>query len=136
MLKVTTFKPFRRVILVRFSLSVYILCFLLIILLGSIVWIKSSCESNCALNRIVSQNQANHIVFEKEQISKKFFSIEEIWKIEEAKRCFLPPNINIYDGIELLEDILSSEKRPMPGNSIFFHETSCTTDGKVVLNAR
>lgn len=50
-----------------------------------------------------------------------------------AKKCFM--NNNLVWDVELLEDIMSSEKKPQPGKSIFFHETSCS-NGIVKLNAR
>lgn len=43
-------------------------------------------------------------------------------------------NIQVWD-VELLEDIMSSEKKPQLGKSVFFHETSCS-NGIVKLNAR
>lgn len=39
-------------------------------------------------------------------------------------------------NIILLDDISHSEKKPQPGKSIFFHETSCARDGLITLNAR
>lgn len=50
-----------------------------------------------------------------------------------AKKCFM--NNNLVWDVELLEDIMLSEKKPQLGKSVFFHETSCS-DGIVKLNAR
>lgn len=59
--------------------------------------------------------------------------------VTKAKQCFkLKPN-HISDrsiSISFFEDVLESKKRPTPGKSIFFHETSCGSDGLVHLNAR
>lgn len=35
-----------------------------------------------------------------------------------------------------LHDVMESAKTPTPGRSIFFHETSCSADGQIRLNAR
>lgn len=59
--------------------------------------------------------------------------------VDNAKKCFalsehrLPPD---FGTITLLEDISHSVKKPKPGKSIFFHETSCARNGLVHLNAR
>lgn len=135
LLKVTTFKPIRRIILIRFTFSLYITCILMMILVGSTIWINSNCE----MEMIPSKNQRNQLesrIFQSFQRPKDVPDFIENFQIEQAKRCFVPKNNSIYDDIELLEDVLESEKRPKPGKSIFFHETSCTEDGIVVLNAR
>lgn len=135
LLKVTTFKPIRRIILIRFTFSLYITCILMVILVGSTIWINSNCE----MEMIQSKNQRNQPesrIFESFQRPKEVLNFNENFQIEKAKSCFVPKNHSIYSGIELLEDVLKSEKRPKPGKSIFFHETSCTEDGIVVLNAR
>lgn len=51
-----------------------------------------------------------------------------------GKKCFII-NENLISDLKLLEDIMVSEKKPQPGNSVFFHETSCS-NGIVKLNAR
>lgn len=54
--------------------------------------------------------------------------------VSKAKQCFrLKPDTL---GVVYFEDVLESKKHPTPGKSIFFHETSCATDGLVHLNAR
>lgn len=59
----------------------------------------------------------------------------ELKLIEKAKKCFqFKPNKNL--DIKLLDDIMESDKIPKPGQSIFFHVTSCATNGQVILNAR
>lgn len=50
-----------------------------------------------------------------------------------AKKCFQKNNL-LWD-IDLLEDIMESNRKPQLGKSIFFHETSCS-EGLVKLNAR
>lgn len=56
-----------------------------------------------------------------------------------GKKCFRR-NYNFANvgevAITLLEDIMESEKKPTPGKTIFFHETSCSKNGLVRLNAR
>lgn len=131
LLKVTTFKPIRRIVLIRFTFSLYVTILLMMIFIGSTVWITRNCE----LREIIVQNQqSQHFV--RVENSKNIRNFSEIFKIKEAKRCFLPRDNRIYDGINLLEDVLDSGKRPTPGKSIFFHETSCTKNGIVVLNPR
>lgn len=68
------------------------------------------------------------------QVSQSSF--EEMLRIKEAKRCFRPKEQGIYDNLELLDDILEADKAPQPDQSIFFHETTCTQNGVVLLNAR
>lgn len=59
----------------------------------------------------------------------------ELKLIEKAKKCFeFKPNKNL--NITLLDDIMESEKKPKPGQSIFFHVTSCASNGQVTLHAR
>lgn len=57
----------------------------------------------------------------------------------EMKKCFR--HKDIFDSetqgtIIYLEDVMESKRKPQSGKSIFFHETSCSTDGIVKLNAR
>lgn len=60
--------------------------------------------------------------------------------VENAKQCFHSKSINddAYRKfhINFFDDMMQSKKMPTPGKSIFFHETSCSTDGLVHLNAR
>lgn len=44
--------------------------------------------------------------------------------------------VESYQDIVFLEDISHSAKKPQPGKSIFFHETSCARNGQITLNAR
>lgn len=57
-----------------------------------------------------------------------------------AKKCF---HRKTFDGdekfnqiIKYFEDVLESSKSPTPGKTIFFHETSCSSDGLIRLNGR
>lgn len=50
-----------------------------------------------------------------------------------TKKCFLD-NHRLFD-VDLLDDIMSSERKPQLGKTVFFHETSCA-NGVVKLNAR
>lgn len=56
-----------------------------------------------------------------------------------SKACYQHKEIDgseLNRSIALLDDILFSERQPRPGKSIFFHETSCSADNLVRLNAR
>lgn len=58
--------------------------------------------------------------------------------VERAKQCF---HLNAAVGeniayIKFFEDVMESRKKPTPGKSIFFHETTCSKDGLLHLNAR
>lgn len=52
-----------------------------------------------------------------------------------AQQCYHQNRASLDENIILLEDITDSKNQPKPGQSIFFHETSCT-NGIVKLNAR
>lgn len=55
-------------------------------------------------------------------------------QVEEAKNCF---RLKVdSQEVLLLDDVMEAEKKPTPGKSIFFHETSCSTNGLISLNAR
>lgn len=59
--------------------------------------------------------------------------------VARAKRCFRlnAEAIGKDDvSINFFEDVMESPRKPTPGRSIFFHETSCSKDGLVHLNAR
>lgn len=58
--------------------------------------------------------------------------------IARAKQCFRLNTVNIDDIslINFFEDVMESKRKPTPGRTIFFHETSCSKDGLVHLNAR
>lgn len=53
---------------------------------------------------------------------------------EMAKKCFRHTATDI--NIKFLEDVMESPRKPTPGKSIFFHETSCSKDGLIRLNGR
>lgn len=64
----------------------------------------------------------------------KWCELEKLEKIKQAKgSCW--PELNVT-ALKLLEDVLEAEFKPRPDRSIFFHETSCTKNGTVILNAR
>lgn len=58
--------------------------------------------------------------------------------ITKAKNCFrLDQSIDhANQKIAYLENLIDSELKPTPGESIFFHETSCYKNGLINLNAR
>lgn len=45
-------------------------------------------------------------------------------------------SVTVKESEDRLHDVLESAKLPTPGRSIFFHETSCSVDGTIKLNAR
>lgn len=56
-----------------------------------------------------------------------------------SKACYQHLEIDgseVNGSITFLEDILLSERQPRLEKSIFFHETSCSADHLVRLNAR
>lgn len=55
-------------------------------------------------------------------------------RMETTQKCF-QWNEN-FQNVMLLEDVLEAKIKPTPGKSIFFHETSCLNDGRIVLNSR
>lgn len=58
--------------------------------------------------------------------------------VERAKQCFYLDEAigDDISSINFFEDVMESKRMPTPGRSIFFHETSCSKDGLVHLNAR
>lgn len=59
--------------------------------------------------------------------------------VARAKECFHLNAAAIGDdisSINFFEDVMESKRKPTPGRSIFFHETSCSKDGLIHLNAR
>lgn len=57
--------------------------------------------------------------------------------VARAKQCFHFTAIgDELRTINFFEDVLESKRKPTPGRSIFFHETSCSHDGIINLNAR
>lgn len=55
-------------------------------------------------------------------------------RMKTVRKCF-QLNAKIQNVL-LLEDVFEAEIKPMPGKSIFFHETSCSNDGRIALNSR
>lgn len=58
--------------------------------------------------------------------------------VRKAKQCFklnVSPNVAV-GSIQFFDDVIKSNRKPTPGKSIFFHETSCSKNGIVQLNAR
>lgn len=54
----------------------------------------------------------------------------------EKRMCYLSSQTEeLPNDLKLLPDILDAVQ-PTLGNSIFFHETSCSTDRRIALNAR
>lgn len=55
------------------------------------------------------------------------------------KKCFRHKSVvetEANHAIIFLDDIMQAKKRPQKGRSIFFHETTCSENGLVRLNAR
>lgn len=121
MIRVKTYQPFRRSISIRFGFHLLTACFFTVLLFSVvIIWFAKTCEKEKVMKKL--------------QVSQSSF--EEMLRIKEAKRCFRPKEQGIYDNLELLDDILEADKAPQPDQSIFFHETTCTQNGVVLLNAR
>lgn len=118
-MKSKNYESFPRFVLIRCAFSLILMCFILSMLMSLLVLMGtlSTLNESMSLSRI----------------SRDF---EEILRIKESKKCFWPSNGGIYDDLELLEEILEAEIKPKPGKSIFFHETSCTKNGIISLNAR
>lgn len=66
----------------------------------------------------------------------KIPSVDELEPKEfnNVNRCYKSPDP--HSSIEYFDDILNSEQQPLPGQAIFFHETTCTKTGIVQLNAK
>lgn len=124
MIQVKTYRPFRRFVLIRFRFPLLSACLFMVMLFGAAIWMAKTCEKENQLKR------------SRVKYDRSMHSFEELLRIKEAKRCFRSKNKGIYDNLQLLDDILEAEKRPEPGNAIFFHETSCIQNGVVLLNAR
>lgn len=122
MIQVKTYRPFRQFILIRCRFPLLSVCLFMVLLFGMAIWLAKICEKE-KLTEI-------------SRISHPIYSFEEKLRIKEAKCCFRLKDDKIYDGLQLLDDVLEAERRPQPDNTIFFHETSCTKNGVVVLNAR
>lgn len=56
--------------------------------------------------------------------------------VKNAKKCFQRSTKQDDSTISYLIDLMESKKMPQKGKTIFFHETSCSKDGLVRLNAR
>lgn len=59
----------------------------------------------------------------------------ELQNIELGKKCYKLSS-NAVEGFKLFDDILESKEKPKPGKDIFFHVTTCSTNGSIILNAR
>ncbi|KAJ6647401.1 Lactosylceramide 4-alpha-galactosyltransferase [Pseudolycoriella hygida] len=68
-------------------------------------------------------------------IEKSFTKNESMRRDAEACYGSLTKHKNEYE-IRYLEDIMEAQKKPNAGNSIFFHETTCSRSGLVHLNSR
>lgn len=107
LIQVKTYRPTRRIILIRCILLVPLLT---IVLFGVAIWVSKH-----------------------SQILGQKYSSNQIQRINDAKSCFWPKRA--YNNFRLL-DMLEAEKSPQPVNAIFFHETSCTRNLTIQLNAR
>lgn len=122
LIKVKTYRPIRRFILIRFTFPVLSVCLLTIILFGIAIWVDKTC------------NREESVWIP--PASQKAYNLEERRRINEARSCFWPSTNRLQEGIELLEDVLEAETKPSLGKSVFFHETTCLPRGIVQLNAR
>lgn len=54
----------------------------------------------------------------------------------DSRQCFLERKENHYHkDSKLLEDVMTAKRKPTPGKTIFFHETSCSNEF-IKLNPR
>lgn len=114
----------------RVSHTTLIACgsFLVAILFISSFGYRNNNSDECNLKvDLITQTVAT------ERVQK--YNESEMNLIEKAKKCFQFKSIKNLD-IELLDDIMESDKKPKPGQSIFFHVTTCATNGRITLNAR
>lgn len=72
-------------------------------------------------------------VFQRQLFTK--YNETELQNIEMGKKCYKLGS-NAVKGFKLFDDILESKQQPKPGKSIFFHVTTCSTNGSIILNAR
>ena len=83
------------------------------------------------LKTIISSNDS----LKKERISPKFsIAINPIEIDSSLSRCYRLPDIE--KPIDYFKDILDATKQPVPGKTIFFLETTCSTTGVVSLNSK
>lgn len=115
-IQVQTGKPYQRFLFVRFRFSLLSVCLLLVIMVATFIWFSNLCE------------------LQKLHQSK---DVKMINTIEKAKNCYRSKNKHeMFNDLKWLEDVLEAAYTPKPDKSIFFHETSCTHDGLLRLNAR
>lgn len=117
-------KIIRRFTLFRFTSSVLSVSLFIIILFGLAIWIDQTCniEESSVNTRLLSNFVDNS---------------KELQRINGAKCCFWPTNNERFTDLKLLEDIVEAAIKPQSnGNGIFFHETSCSKNGIIQLNAR
>lgn len=122
LIKVRTYHPIRRLILIRFTSPIVGVSLFIVILFGLVIWIDQTCHTK---ETSVSSRFPQHI-----------YDLEKLNRINEAKRCFQPAINDRLPNFKLLEDVFEAETTPQPDNGIFFHETSCSKDGMIRLNAR
>lgn len=87
----------------------------------------------CVIICLYASSFAISGVFQMQLFSK--YNETELQKIEMGKKCYKLGS-NAVKGFKLLDDILESKQKPKPGKSIFFHVTTCSTNGSIILNAR
>lgn len=121
LIKVRTYRPIRRFILIQFTFPVLSVSLFIVILFATAIWLNKTCKMDLSIE---NTSTFSHV-----------YSFKEVQRINDAKMCFWP-KIDNYDDVMLLSDVLTPEIKPKPGKSIFFHETSCTENSKVHLNAR
>lgn len=111
------------------------ICVTIVIILTGLIW--TAYELNRNKN---AKNQKNEKIIPKSPITnhtrarynwKKL--VGSISKIESAKKCY-QSQID-KSNIDFLPDILEADVKPVPGQSIFFHVTSCSNSSRIELSA-
>lgn len=61
-----------------------------------------------------------------------------LYNFKEKISCYNRSTSNTSSSAPIVyfEDILDAKKQPIPGKTIFFHETSCTQSGIVQINSK
>lgn len=121
LIKVRTYRPIRRFVLIQFTFPVLSVSLFIIILFATAIWLNKICKRDLSIENTSTFHQV--------------YSFKELQRINDAKMCFWP-DIDRYNELMPLSDVLATGIKPKLGKSIFFHETSCTKNRLVHLNAR
>lgn len=86
------------------------------------------------LNLIVNRQNMTYLIIIILIVTYLFFeNLRKSYHIKVDENCY--KNRHKFADL-LIDDIMENAKKPTPGKSIFFHETSCSADGLIRINAR